>query len=346
MSHSFVHTQEAALNDYWQQVKTQVVAWKAAFEWPKGVHFEEAVARRDALEKDIKTDLQQGYLTKATFDAVMKWGFGRPSKNEAPEIEQATRQGFQKLAGGDLEGAALALCRLKFIGISSASKVLALADQARYGVYDSRIAHGLSDLVVDGKRALLIPPGRVVAGDVGVPNAVFCAEFAKFNALLAHFHALAQQDAELKVHFSRVSDLEIAFFARSRSGLMGLEKVVKQAAAPTDTVGDEVFHTLGQGTPFWATVDEFGIRVWTGPEGKSKFHLSNEAIEQCLGAFEGKGWVPLGHSMDAPKPGGLGEYFRDTLKQSPMYATHAVAVWASQGRVETRKKGGLEVRVL
>ena len=61
--------------------------------------------------------------------------------------------------------AAAELVRLPGIGISRASKILALANQREFGIYDSRSAHGMSDLCDASRRLIAIPPGRVIRGD-------------------------------------------------------------------------------------------------------------------------------------------------------------------------------------
>jgi hypothetical protein len=87
-----------------------------------------------------------GQLSKSTFDSVIRWGLGTGSECSEEEIERATQHAFELLKGGRIADAARAL-KFPRIGISRISKVLALSDQHELGIYDSRSAHGLSDLM-------------------------------------------------------------------------------------------------------------------------------------------------------------------------------------------------------
>jgi len=106
-----------------------------------------------------------------------------------------------------------------------------------------------------------------------------------------------------------------------------------------DINNENRYYTLGYGKrarSFWAYVDEKGITVFTGSQGKTKLFLEHSLITECLNYFKGKGWFPLGNRIDKVEPGSLGEYFKYTLKKSPKFASHFASVLASQGRLEYR----------
>ena len=97
-------------------------------------------------------------------------------------------------------GAARVLVRLPGIGISRASKVLALSNQDELGIYDSRSAHGLSDLCdAGGCPIIAIPPGRVIRGHAKSPNG-FCAAFQEYTCVLRYLRDRAKAD-KILAHF-------------------------------------------------------------------------------------------------------------------------------------------------
>jgi hypothetical protein len=211
------------------------------------------------IQRDLATF---GFLSKTTFDAVSIWGFGTDSGCSDVEIKCATKPAFELLRANRIAEAASKLLELPKIGISRASKVLGLSDQSEFGIYDSRSAHGMSDLFDSSSRHLiLIPPGRVLAGDRGTKSQ-YCTAFENYIWVLREFRRLAAADSSLHKAFPRVADLEIAFFARSRSG--GIEVHDPETKPPKHldkvAVHDEesLFWTLGRGRkakPFWAILD-------------------------------------------------------------------------------------------
>lgn len=336
--HTFIQKYKQVLQAYWEGIKNDVTRWKQQYEWPKNVKLDEALWLRDKLEKAIKHDLDKaGYLSKDTFDKIIKWGFGRKSSNGEKEIATQTKKAFLLLREDKLAEAALELTMLEGIGISRASKILALSDQKFFGIYDSRSAHGLSDLCCDGKRLIPVPPGRVIKGDIFSPRE-FCSAFQLYNHVLRFFWELAQKDLSLSSDFSRVADLEIAFFTRSRAGYMRKEQSNFLRAETSRQSLDETdaYFTLGVGRKakqFWAFVDENGLYILTGLEGKTQLCLTNSQIERCLSHFRSKGWFLLGNAVDNVKAGSMGEYFRETLKTSPKFASHFASIMVDQGRL-------------
>jgi len=106
----------------------------------------DAIAIRNHLEEMINSDLEKhSYVSKKTVDDVMRWGFGRVTANTDEQIKNCTKHAFDLLQKKELAEAALELTKLKNMGISGSSKLLALSDQTNLGIYDSRSAHSLSD---------------------------------------------------------------------------------------------------------------------------------------------------------------------------------------------------------
>jgi hypothetical protein len=222
---AFLDRHREALRCFLDRVKNRIPDWKSQYEWPRGVTGEAALEKRSELEHAIQKELAaQGFLSKATFDWVMRWGFGTDSGCSEEEIYQATSLSFRHLKQDQIADAAHELIKLSKIGISRAAKVLALSDQNELGIYDSRSAHGLSDLVdFAGCRIIPIPPGRVVAGDNKSADE-YCIAFENYVWVLRHFRRLlgGYSDA-LRRGFPRIADLEIAFFMRSKNGDIKLE---------------------------------------------------------------------------------------------------------------------------
>ena len=349
----FIEVHQRLLMDYWIRIAPKLMGWKSSYQWPPGVYLTEAVSLRDQLETALRIDLKaKGWITKDVFDAVMKWGFGRASSNSEDEIRTATKEAFDYLSQNRIADAALAMTKLTGIGISRASKVLALSNQSEFAIYDSRAAHGLSELVYNGRRLIPIPPGRVVVGD-SLSKADFCRAFEEYTWVLTFLRDYAQANDELREHFKRVSDLEIAFFAKSRAEVTTPEHYWLPSHIQGGVELDEgdCYWTLGVGnkaTRFWAYISEEGTTVLTGPEGKTRLHLTNQDIESCLTHFRTVGWFPLGNTIDAVKPNGLGEYFKNTLNESPKFASHFAAILVNQDRLIYKygKRNMVELKVV
>jgi hypothetical protein len=60
------------------------------------------------------------------------------------------------------------------------------------------------------------------------------------------------------------------------------------------------FWTLSKGKeakPFWAIVDEKGIKILTGGDTDSIAYLNNKEIKRCLIYFSDQDWFPLGSQV-------------------------------------------------
>lgn len=347
----FIEEYHEMLKNYWHQISSEISGWRNSYEWPKGTFLDEAVKRRNELENLIKDDLRKyGYVTKKVFDNVIKWGFGSSSGSTETEIRDTTKEAFEYLRRNNIAKAASALTKLSGIGISRASKVLALSNQDKLGIYDSRAADGLSDLKSNNKNLIPIPPGRTIPGD---RLSDFSEAFERYVYVLTFLHDCAIKTEELRDSFKRVSDIEIALFSRSRKNLKPpteyqTPKYINEIIRLNVVVIDEgdLFWTLGKGKkakPFWARIDEKGIKILTGENGKSDEYLNRDEIQNCLLYFEDKKWFPLGNNVTKIEPGGLGEYFKNVLHKSPKFASHYVAIWVNQNLLVYRY--GLRSRI-
>ncbi len=351
---SFLREFSDDLRAFWNRVGYRVPYWRDQYQWPKGASLEGSVNTRTQLESLIQTELEmQGCLSKSTFDAIIRWGFGNSSGCSDQEVRQATRLAFRHLKDGHLAEAARALVKLPRVGISRASKVLALSDQLELGIYDSRSAHGLSDLVDRaGRRIITIPPGRVIPGDPRTKDE-FCRGFEKYIYSLRYLRNLALEDSSLSAVSWRVADIEMAFFMRSRSGELSSETRNRRVPEHLRTLAehneDDAFWTLGPGRKsrqFFAIVNASAVTIFTG-EKSTTLTLNAEDIDACLSNF-GVNPFPLSNSKTAAErnPKGLGEYFARNFGSS-VFASHFAALWAHQGLLEAKRdKGAWWLRVL
>jgi len=119
----------------------------------------------------------------------------------------------------------------------------------------------------------------------------------------------------------------------------------------TERADGNSYRTLGVGKnakTFWADVTEEGIAVFTGREGESTLFLSNREIDECLAHFKERGWFLLANTVDNLAPGGLGEYFKFTLKKGAKFASHFAAILVNKHRLEHRyrKHSSIELKVI
>jgi hypothetical protein len=234
------------------------------------------------------------------------------------------------------------------IGISRASKVLALSNQLELGIYDSRSAHGLSDLVDrNGCHIVAIPPGRVIRGD-SKTKAGYCRTFEKYIWVLRFLRKLASEVSTWRGPLQRIADLEMAFFMRSRSGALGStacsETAPEHLRSSAERNEEDAYWTLGPGRKsraFTAIVDATEVTIFTGEKGTA-LTIKEQDIKDCLSHF-GTDWFPLSNSKTADKrdPRGLGEYFAKRFgSSSSVFASHFAALWVHQLLLEKKCQNG------
>ena len=96
--------------------------------------------------------------------------------------------------------------------------------------------------------------------------------------------------------------------------------------------------TLAKGNrkkSFRAEIGEDYIDIHTGAKNSSA-RFTKVLIEDCLDYFSDNDWFILGNAIDGVKPGGLGDYFKNTLKMSPKYASHFASLMVELGRLKYR----------
>jgi hypothetical protein len=221
---------------------------------------------------------------------------------------------------------------------------LALSNQDELGIYDSRSAHGLSDLCdAAGCPIIAIPPGRVIRGHAKSPNG-FCVAFQEYTCVLRYLRDRAKADKIFAGERVPVADLEMAFFARSRS----CYPISPTGSAPPArlrcaAVHDEesLFWTLGKAKQFQVVFKDSSVTVLTGEGGRTPCELDHEQIDACLKHFAARGWFCLCNSKtDSDRdPNGLGEYFAQNFG-SPVFASHFAALWVHLGLLQHEHRSG------
>lgn len=161
--------------------------------WPGGTAARDAVtgaARREAAD--------DGSLSAATVNRILKWGFGRaPSGLDEAAVRDATRTAFSLRENGDQAAAVKALAKLPGVGPSGATKILALSNPAESAIYDSQAAFALRDLRdSDGAPLIRVPPGRVRRGSGTVDQ--LAEGYTKYLGVLRLITALARFHPRLR----------------------------------------------------------------------------------------------------------------------------------------------------
>ncbi|MGH2797417.1 MAG: hypothetical protein ACRDM0_07025 [Thermoleophilaceae bacterium] len=220
--------EKRAVDEFWKANAERLAAAANELSWPGGLARRQALA--DAAERGRRT---QGFLTKETFDEILRWGFGRASNLPEAEIRAGTKEAFDRLAQGDEAGALRRLRGLSGVGVSRASKILALSDQKNLGVYDSHAAAAVESITDGGKPLIAVPPGRSqgLRDRPPVSQERLNRDYPKFTATLRRLLENAKQDERYAAIFKGASDIEQALFSSHRQ---------EGAAAPEPSGGPGV----------------------------------------------------------------------------------------------------------
>ena len=204
------------IDEWWRANKEQIAEARDAYSWPPGTPERQSVARRDEVAKIVQRDVaNHGSVSRAAFTAVLKWGFnGNASaleKSTDTEIESAAKLAIAALRGDSPDDAAEHLMVLPGIGISSATKVVALAEPTDYPIYDSRVGLGLTDLRSEGHNLIPIPPSRSHPGTRSSPRRL-CQGFAEVTCLVRNLASEATREGGRVAVLGSVTDLEMGLF--------------------------------------------------------------------------------------------------------------------------------------
>jgi len=163
---TFISSWDQPINTYYQRFGNDIIQARAKYPQP-------LLQRRNNLEQEIQKSLTTNNLQiPGLWTDVEIWGGFQPVvevSNPREHIIKVTMEAFALLTSGKLrESAKYLKGGLRNVGISRATKMLALSDQVRYGIYDSRAGNGLSPLVNEnGKPLIPVPFGRAIQGTSG-----------------------------------------------------------------------------------------------------------------------------------------------------------------------------------
>lgn len=203
------------IRTWWDEHGEDLIDARRNYEWPEGTTTEESVRRRADVAEMVSAEVaSEGHLTRPTLEAVFSWGFNNDvsalDKLSDNEIASSTRDAIQLLEAERLVEAALAAMRPRGIGISRASKYLALVDESRFGIYDSRVGRALATIVVDGQLVIPIPPDRGGRGTT-TDSGRLAQGFSDCTFVLREVADLAARDG-VDDDLGRPADVEMGLF--------------------------------------------------------------------------------------------------------------------------------------
>lgn len=216
--HRFLAEHDAEISSWWCAHRDEVVRLREEYCWPPRLTPAESLRRRAAVVRTVSDEVRRRRtISRATAEEVLRWGFNNDTTAldvlDDARLQTALDDGFAFLLRDDAERAALSFDGLPGIGISRVSKFLALADEARFGIYDSRVGFGLEDLVKDARPLIHIPPGR---GRRGTTTSFreHARAFALLTCLLRELARRAGEDSATRRTLARPADIEMALFMR------------------------------------------------------------------------------------------------------------------------------------
>ena len=203
--HIFTSSWHQSINAYHQRFGHSIILARSRYPL-------DLLQERDRLEKAIKKSLTNiNSQIPEIWTAVEKWGGFRPmveKLNSHEHVIEVTVKAFERLTSGMLREAAQFLVdKLVGVGISRATKMLALSDQRLYGIYDSRAGDGLRSLTNKNGRPLIpVPYGRRIQGTSGDK----ALGFENYTWVLRYMLSLFQAQSGCKDW--KTCDVEIGLF--------------------------------------------------------------------------------------------------------------------------------------
>jgi hypothetical protein len=205
------------LTQWWTENGEQLVELRRTYRWPARLSTEESLSRREEVAQLVRDEAaRSGRLTRPTVEAVLKWGFNNDASVldalSDDEIRRSTADAIGHLRADRIVEAAVSATRPYGIGISRASKFLALTDESRFGIYDSRVGRGLAEYRVADGPVVEVPPGRGEPGTT-TNGRELARAFAICTEVLRRLAALAAE-GPAGLLLQRPSDVEMALFMR------------------------------------------------------------------------------------------------------------------------------------
>jgi len=146
----------------WVKTKEELIkSSRDSYSWNDKTTLDCVKNRNEISRKIILSRIKNsGGIDLDTLDQVIKWGFRRKFPLRDPKASlEITHKAFDYLDEGDIKEATKILLKIKYVGISRASKILGLFDQENLCIYDSRVGSALKDLKYGNEKIILCPPG-------------------------------------------------------------------------------------------------------------------------------------------------------------------------------------------
>ncbi len=172
----------------------------------------ESIDRRNNLSKLLVLSRikNNGGVDRQTLDAIMAWGFPNPlfpERNEQKCLD-VTKEAFYLLDDGKPAEAVLKLMSINAVGISRATKIIALFDQNNYAIYDSRVGNALKSLRFNGDKIIRCPPGMNRPGD----NDCSAKDWAESYQKLLWVLGIIRNELNEQGYPFSIADVEMALF--------------------------------------------------------------------------------------------------------------------------------------
>lgn len=206
----FISSHYESTDDYYRKYRDKIINGR--------LQYPTETKERNELQEAINAALAvTGLRIPQVWTRVEKWGGFEPQVERLnPEhyIIEVTRKSFDYLRKGMLREAAKCLIKepkLGGVGISRASKMLALSDLDLYGIYDSRAANQLRPITDSaGKPLIPVPSGRTIRGTYGDK----ALGFENYTWVLRYMLILFGKQPECANW--KVSDVELGLYGWSK----------------------------------------------------------------------------------------------------------------------------------
>jgi hypothetical protein len=164
----FLRKHKQVILDWAKANKLRLIEARKGYSW-NDKQPQVCLAERNEITESITFSRSQnsGGIDLVTLDLIMSWGgFGKFPLRDEQKVLEITRKVFDYVDEGKVSEAVEGLLAIKGVGISQASKIIALLDKERFCIYDSRVGNALKTLQFAEKPVLKCPAGPKKPGDI------------------------------------------------------------------------------------------------------------------------------------------------------------------------------------
>jgi hypothetical protein len=209
------HDERNSVAAWWQEHGVDIVLGRQQYRWPPRQHPETSIRERAALaERCTAQATATGTLSKELGAEILAWGFNGATaavdRIDAARFEATMREAYNLARRGDLAEAASVVVSLAGIGISTATKLLALPSGGALVIYDHRTARALRGLELNG-RGVHIPASRSTRGTTTSARAL-CQGYALYSEAVELILAAARRDRSASSVLRTRDDVETGLF--------------------------------------------------------------------------------------------------------------------------------------